>query len=1111
MPQNFAQLGIDISSFSDDKIAQLNRFVAIFKELDTYGSKTINPVFGTGLVEFNNSVSATSKLLTDLNDKITTLNSSLNGTSGGSTKAASATKELTVETAKQRVELAETNKALLDNAKAQNASVQARQQAKQAAIDQKKADADLATQEKKNSVTLENSRRQAIAQNKELDRSKQQVIQTQIQESRTTEKLISDLTILKQIQKDQATNYANLYIANGGKNGKQTPETESALADYTATSKTINNIESNLDSASGKAKLFGGALSGAFSQIRTLAYILPGIGIAGLFNLAFEAIAKAVDELGLFTDKTEKYLDFQNAVNKSLADTIALNERLYSLDKKLSEDRDGRTSISQAEDINQSRGINAVQLANEKRNLVEQSYLKSTADIIARGNSPEAIKSDLERRLRIMNDYSEKITDLQKKIDSAGQVPSKAKGTDANGRVNDIQGDRIGLPSVEILTKQKSLIETLLKIEEEKYKTDKGLQDKYLEDQQSLFESEASLAKLNEDEARKLKIDTAKQDIAVNQDKNNIILGDDISSEQKRINALSNLNNEQKKLNQLDFLNVKENLSSTPNDVLIAQNKLRDDNLKSEQDYQDKVKDLREKYRQERLRDQSEIDQAEINTIATRNLKIKNNEENSLQDRLASLILYLDARQKLQDIQLKKDLDQDKYKTGDETARLGKESLISKAQEEKANIQADVEKSVYDIVYQSTQKQLKLIEDENKVTISKNMDAYGEEVRLLTDQYRNKEISYTHYKSQLKKVDDLYSRQSLDATIKQDEVAVNKLQDYLRKNVDLLAEAEQAVSSKQQTLINAKEGGDQDEILPAQEDFDKAKGLYDGYQRAVINGEVATKNAVDKLHNDQFDRNNKRLTEDLKQRRQWFQAIKQIEQSLYNAVKQAEDQKYEYRIKKLQDAKQTTDEQYDNEIAAIEKSSLTAKDKAALDIQLNAQKRQYDEETARQEKKIAHDKAIFDRDLSIAHIILSTAEAVASLLAVPALAIAAGVAGAAELVVAESVNIPSYAEGGVHPGGKARYGEAGSEVVIEPYRSPYLVSQETVGWMPRGTTFIPVKDSPQFTDDIIGDGWDQTRWLAKQIKKSMPQREKAVNIININLGFESYKRRILGN
>lgn len=65
----------------------------------------------------------------------------------------------------------------------------------------------------------------------------------------------------------------------------------------------------------------------AFSAIRKIAYILPGIGVAGIFNLGFEAISKFIsalresgDDLEKETAATKKYDDAAKSLEKTLSD-----------------------------------------------------------------------------------------------------------------------------------------------------------------------------------------------------------------------------------------------------------------------------------------------------------------------------------------------------------------------------------------------------------------------------------------------------------------------------------------------------------------------------------------------------------------------------------------------------------------------------------------------------------------------------------------------------------------------------------------------------------------------------------------------------------------------
>lgn len=76
------------------------------------------------------------------------------------------------------------------------------------------------------------------------------------------------------------------------------------------------NIQESTDGVNGLGK----SLTKGLSSLRTIAYILPGIGIAGIFNLAFEGISKAAESLDLFSSKltlAENNLANLNEVSKN--------------------------------------------------------------------------------------------------------------------------------------------------------------------------------------------------------------------------------------------------------------------------------------------------------------------------------------------------------------------------------------------------------------------------------------------------------------------------------------------------------------------------------------------------------------------------------------------------------------------------------------------------------------------------------------------------------------------------------------------------------------------------------------------------------------------------
>ena len=76
------------------------------------------------------------------------------------------------------------------------------------------------------------------------------------------------------------------------------------------------NVAFNRATSSGIMNASRG-LSTFFGGIRQLAYILPGLGIAGIFNLAFEAIGSCIEALGLFDDEVQKTIEYNDKLAES--------------------------------------------------------------------------------------------------------------------------------------------------------------------------------------------------------------------------------------------------------------------------------------------------------------------------------------------------------------------------------------------------------------------------------------------------------------------------------------------------------------------------------------------------------------------------------------------------------------------------------------------------------------------------------------------------------------------------------------------------------------------------------------------------------------------------
>lgn len=73
-------------------------------------------------------------------------------------------------------------------------------------------------------------------------------------------------------------------------------------ADIAMANKSLKDLDAGLGNMQRNVGNYGSALTKVWSGIRQIAYILPGLGIAGIFNLAFEAITSVVDAISSFTE-----------------------------------------------------------------------------------------------------------------------------------------------------------------------------------------------------------------------------------------------------------------------------------------------------------------------------------------------------------------------------------------------------------------------------------------------------------------------------------------------------------------------------------------------------------------------------------------------------------------------------------------------------------------------------------------------------------------------------------------------------------------------------------------------------------------------------------------
>ena len=127
--------------------------------------------------------------------------------------------------------------------------------------------------------------------------------------------------------KAQLQNLPNAFNAVTGNLNKQNKEAVALVGKIGTIDAALKGADASMGTYSRNVGNYTSAFSKGFGAIRQLAYLLPGIGLAGVFNLIFEGIEKVIDELDLFggkTDDAQKALEGLQAGLKSDAYKTAI-------------------------------------------------------------------------------------------------------------------------------------------------------------------------------------------------------------------------------------------------------------------------------------------------------------------------------------------------------------------------------------------------------------------------------------------------------------------------------------------------------------------------------------------------------------------------------------------------------------------------------------------------------------------------------------------------------------------------------------------------------------------------------------------------------------------
>ena len=238
----------------------------------------------------------------------------------------------------------------------------------------------------------------------------------------------------------------------------------------------------------------------------------------------------------------------------------------------------------------------------------------------------------------------------------------------------------------------------------------------------------------------------------------------------------------------------------------------------------------------------------------------------------------------------------------------------------------------------------------------------------------------------------------------------------------------------------------------------------------------------------------------------------ELARATFDLIKTLFTSNYDEERNRLQELINLSEQRFSRESENIRNSTLSEEQKAnrlkVLENEQQTRRLEFDRKIRENNVK----KAKADRIFQAGQIIGNTALAVVGALAPPPIGLGpllglplakiTGAIGAIQLATLLATPIPSYADGTEnHPGGFARYGEAGPEEVKEPGKNPYIVDKETIGYLPKGTKVTPLDpemvnsamktgatrmqdavNNPRYFDD---SGWEIARWQMKATAQIM--------------------------
>lgn len=856
----------------------------------------------------------------------------------------------------------------------------------------------------------------------------------------------------------------------------------------------------------------GGIVEGfgkVYSVIRQAAFILPGIGISGIFLAIFEGIKLVAEKLDLFNSVLTVTEQKQKAFNDALKSTEYKSavEGVEQLTINLQRAKDvfidkDRVIDEYNNTIGKTAG-NVSTLDQAEQGLVKHgaafiqiTLLKAAAMLSLQNGSQTEL--DYEEKIQKLNDKSEDSRNSLAKFeklkttnkDYYDQYISSIKNTVAY----DIAANNRGI--VEIEKKRKESLENTLKTAKNIYaKVDELAKGNGLNQASDTTGSTGDVsenAKRDNDYANSIlegkKLISQK---TIDDDKKSFADRIKATQEFGKAQAQILLNNEKlaqtaRGLSPVQAFTIESDYNNAILSLKIDTDKkiqaLRDAQLKAIDDYYNKQVDTAKKAEAKIV----ESNNAEYDTkIDAINKYYKFAEDTVNKAAKIEIKLAGDNASKIGEIK------------ENQAGRILEIQTFTNTQIQKLDKERSdqAQKDLTDLfTYEKAQADNAIsdLEARNDAITELSETQRTKERNAIEEQYRDGKISKERYQQDLLAIDDKYNIARLARAVVTEKATLDILQG--KENVDVAFAVGNGASAAQVAEIKSKSGVSQQ-------------------AKKVTSAKTALSGAVDKNDTDINNSNELDRQKTLKDTALAISTVNDLAQEGFKIAAAG----YANEISLLEQKKQLIEDVAKSDIDAVNGSIASAKTKQNEINVINARAAADQKALDNQIKQEKRKAAVAQKEADIAAIISKTAVAVITAYAqggavfgIPLAALVAAI-GAAELAVAIATPIPSFAKGVTNfKGGIARYGEAGVEQVTIPGQKPFLTTGETIGYLPRGTDIKSNMEllqmaRPRNTGYVGGEdiGWKE---VVKALDRNKPEKQKRP-VVHVHTGGSGYGLR----